>query len=163
LQNLPEAQQGTFSAVTSFVRSLGDVEVTFLSFDRNHDKAYIAQFSGARKLVVWDPEVMAIADFLAMFASHDAVITARAHGAILGAVMGVVPICLGISQKLKEVSKFFPKGGLLVDNFADSNALMQAWTEVACHHSHFLTRLRDDVETNKVVAGEAMKKLLAIA
>ena len=70
----------------------------FLSLDENYDYKYRSHFFGRYPFVSWDPERMAISDFLEILGQHDIVISGRAHGAIIAAQLGVIPVCLGISQ-----------------------------------------------------------------
>ncbi len=78
--------------------------VKFFSFDENHDNQYIDAFKN-HDLTIWKPNEMTIDHFLLEIHQCDIMISARAHGAILAACLGVVPLCLGISIKLKEVNK----------------------------------------------------------
>lgn len=162
LQDIPSRQEEMFSAVEGFLSSLKDADVTFLSFDRNHDQEYIRRFSSRHQLVVWDPEVMTMESFLEILAAQNIIITARAHGAILGALLGVVPICLGVSPKLEHVSQFFPHGGLLVKPPFDEQKLSAAWEKVRQGYTVFTERLHKDVIANRTVAQEGKQKLFEI-
>lgn len=162
LQDLPSRQEELFSAVEGFLSSVTDAEVTFLSFDKNHDQEYIRRFSSRHRLVVWDPEVISMESFLEILASQNIIITARAHGAILGALLGVVPICLGVSPKLEHVSQFFPNGGLLVKPPFDQQNLSIAWEKARHDYTELTERLQKDVMANRTVAQEGKQRLFEI-
>lgn len=162
LQDWPVDRERKFKTVIEFARTVEAEEVTFLSFDKNQDREYISMFSDKFQFIVWDPEKIQLTEFLSMLSSYDAIITARAHGAILGAIMGVIPICLGTSQKLVEVSKFFPSGGLLLDNNFTIEDLVKTWKQVSQNYQTIFAGLINDVKANEAVAQRDKEKLFKL-
>lgn len=93
-------------------------KVKFFSFDENHDVQYINAFQDY-DLTVWKPNEMTIDNFLSEMHQCDLMISGRAHGAILAACLGAVPLCLGLSIKLKEVNEMLT-GNQVIFSFGDS-------------------------------------------
>ncbi|MEQ9412485.1 MAG: polysaccharide pyruvyl transferase family protein, partial [Cyclobacteriaceae bacterium] len=88
--------------------------VTFFSFDENNDSRYIKRFSTMYKFVTWKPNEMSFDEFINQFSKQDVIFSARAHGVIVGSILGIPSVCIGTSDKLVEVSKMFPSVSLIV-------------------------------------------------
>lgn len=162
LQDWPSDRDLRFKAILDFAGVVEVEEIAFLSFDKNQDKEYVAVFSDKFQVVTWDPDGMQLKEFLVKLSSFDAIITARAHGAILGAIMGVIPICLGTSQKLIEVSKYFPSGGLLLNSDFTKEDLMDSWQQVGQNYDAMLSGLSMDVKANELNAQRARERLIEL-
>jgi polysaccharide pyruvyl transferase WcaK-like protein len=96
--------------------------VKFFSFDENHDQKYIQSFS-SKDVYVWRPNSIRLQDYLKEVASCDVLITGRAHGAILGACLGAISVCLGISKKMQQVAAMFPGSASTVEEYTTDTLL----------------------------------------
>lgn len=128
--------------------------VTFFSFDENHDSEYITAFQKSSTFLSWRPGQMTLHHFLGRLSSQDVLITGRAHGAIIGGQLGVVPICLGKSQKLRQVAKMLPSSSILVNNPTDRTAIHQGIEEIRTRYHAFSEALVRDNTMNKSKADE---------
>ncbi|MBX2964257.1 MAG: polysaccharide pyruvyl transferase family protein [Cyclobacteriaceae bacterium] len=126
--------------------------VTFFSFDENFDKRYIQLFKDDQSLVVWRPNDMAIDDFLSLLASQDILISARAHGVIIGSILGVPTVTLGTSDKLVEVSRMFPRCTTLLNEPINLDTLTQCVDDIKQHYKQRKQSVRHDVSQNTLLA-----------
>lgn len=78
--------------------------VTIVSFDDLADRSVVAQFDERFERLTWLPSRYTLSDFASRLAQHDVIVSARAHGAILGACLGVPSICVAIEPKLTNVA-----------------------------------------------------------
>lgn len=160
LQDFPHDILEKFDVIKQFVKQLEGVDVTFFSFDHNHDVAYTKEFA-AYNFITWHPDKNEMTVFLDALGSMDVVISARAHGVIIGAILGVVPISLGISQKLVEVSKYFPKGGMLVEEPFAVSSLVACLDNVIVNYEQHQSFLVEEVDANSRAAMQAKEKLFS--
>lgn len=104
----PHAERGEshFSSMLQAARKLRqkgqNVEFMFLSDLRDAEEIRKAKRAGF-ETHVWNPDVMEISDFLAVFQRMTTIVTARYHGAIVSAILGIPFICCDIEPKLSEV------------------------------------------------------------
>lgn len=131
-------------------------KVTLFSFDENNDRQFIGYFRDFIPFVIWRPNNDGLKSFLSHLHQQDLVITSRAHGAIIGAQLGVVPVCLGKTPKLREVAKMFPGSGLVVDFPIDFMRLHQLVAQIESDYPVFMERLVADVSVNKVKIEETV-------
>lgn len=117
-------QEQLFSTTKTFVERVRNMGYTvkFFSFDENHDKRYLGSFAN-ENIHVWRPDTILLSDYLAEFAACDMVINGRAHGAILGGCLGVVPVCLGISKKMEQVAAMFRGSASLMEKYTTDSLL----------------------------------------
>ncbi|MEQ8924876.1 MAG: polysaccharide pyruvyl transferase family protein [Fulvivirga sp.] len=142
--------QERFMGIAQVSNQLTDsgFKITFYSFDENHDKSLIQYFSN-KPLKVWRPNQSSLNDYLEHFSTNEILITSRAHGAILGAVLGVIPICINISIKLEQVSLMFPTSGKLIEDFAAADQFIQVINEIHSNLNTYQMRLKSDVATSQ--------------
>ncbi|MDY3122945.1 MAG: polysaccharide pyruvyl transferase family protein [[Actinobacillus] rossii] len=82
-----------------------DFDTTFIIFSRDKDKSWISILKNYPNKIVWDPMNISIKDFLEILNSFDCIISARYHGAIISALLGIPTICIEIEPKLEILSK----------------------------------------------------------
>lgn len=133
--------------------------VTFFSFDENHDSEYTTAFQKSSTFLPWKPGQMTLDHFLSRLESQDVLITGRAHGAIIGGQLGVVPICLGKTQKLRQVAKMFPSSSILVKNPTDRTAIHRGIEEIRTRYDAFVEALENDNTMNRRKANEMVSLL----
>jgi len=134
-------------------------EVTFFSFDENHDKSYKEFFQNRYTFVAWKPNEMPLDSFLKVISSQGIIFSARAHGVIISSLLGVPAICIGTSKKLVEVSKMFPASSALIDEPVSLEALHRQLNRVINHYEEVHNYLTKDVNRNKQLAKESLLKL----
>lgn len=128
--------------------------VTFFSFDENYDKGYIHFFRNYEPFIVWRPGRVSMSNFLGVVGEQDILITARAHGAILAGQMGVIPVCLGKTQKLREVAKMFSASSVVIDEPTHIQ-FHETIDRIKADYQSFLIRLKKDCLLNQGKAKEA--------
>jgi polysaccharide pyruvyl transferase WcaK-like protein len=72
-------------------------KVQFISFQSRPDQLLLNANEDVR---LWNPQQETIADFCAYLARHTALVTMRAHGVYLAAMMGSIPLAINIEPKL---------------------------------------------------------------
>lgn len=154
LMDWPEHNLELFAEFRKFAQESTErgYEVTFFSLDENQDKSYINFFSGQERLIIWQPNQMDLTRFLSALAGVDIIITGRAHGAIIAGQLGVVPVCLGKTQKLREVHNMFAESSLLIREPFSCDALHHAVAQIRGRYGHFLERLAADNCKNRKIA-----------
>lgn len=133
-------------------------EITYFSLDDVKDKLYRSKFHD-RPFVSWQPSEMKPDDFFEKLAQNQVVITARAHGAILGACLGVIPIIIPHSQKLVQVSRMFPASAKTYE-ICLTDALLQTLDFIFFNLEACRQAVASDVEMNKIRA-EAMVEAIS--
>lgn len=163
LLDWPQDSEKLFSVFQGFANQLLEKgnRVTFFSFDVNYDKKYIAAFKDAFDFVAWQPDQMTVDDFLAQLSGMDLIFSARAHGAIIGAVLGVPAVCIGTSKKLIEVSKMFPSLSSIIHEPITQEGLLEKFHQISKNYESSLRSLQKDVQSNKALAADTLSKLLA--
>lgn len=134
-----------------------EYQVTFFSFDENHDRQYIRFFREYEHFVLWQPNAMSLPDFLQVLARQDVLITARAHGAIIGAQLGAVPVCLGRTEKLRIVAGMFPSLDLLIKEPIRREDLHACVDTIRKDYRRYLRGLVQDNAMNRAKASEAVR------
>ena len=133
--------------------------VTFFSFDQNHDKAYKEFFQSQYNFVTWKPNEIPIDDFLSELSSQKIIFSARAHGVILGSLLGVPSVCIGTSKKLIEVSKMFPNSSEVIHEPIALESLRLSLKRFTSNQDKIINSLKKDVHDNKQLAIESLLKL----
>lgn len=113
----PDAQRGAPMAETApaAVAALAERHaVTVFGFHAGHDGPVLRALEGHPQ-IVWNPREMALSAFAEALAGQDALLTARAHGAICGACLGVPSAVLGIEPKLETVQRMLPGAAVPAD------------------------------------------------
>lgn len=133
--------------------------VTFFSFDENNDSEFIERFGTSYNLITWKPNKMVFDDFITQLSNQDVIFSARAHGVIVGSILGIPTVCIGTSDKLIEVSKMFPTGSLIVKEPVSVGDLNMALEKISSQYGDFVTAVNEDVAFNKLKAEEMLSKL----
>ncbi|MBP4141511.1 polysaccharide pyruvyl transferase family protein [Flavobacterium sp. P4023] len=91
-----------------FYESYSEVELQFIVFAPSKDKNWIKELKNKNTLI-WDPEKYSIEIFLNKLNDFDGFISARYHGAIIGALLQKPVICIEIEPKLKILTEQVPE------------------------------------------------------
>jgi polysaccharide pyruvyl transferase WcaK-like protein len=90
--------------------------VRFIFLDGVHDARLIERIrASGHDVVVWDPRVHPLRSFVDELAACSLLVSNRAHGAIVGACVGVPSICIGADAKLRSVHGMIPTGTRLLE------------------------------------------------
>lgn len=135
-------------------------KVTFFSFQESFDQKYRSFFEG--KVIAWNPHNYSLEQFLSLLQQQHVIVTARAHGAIIGACLGVPSICLGITLKLEEVSKMLHRSSNLVVPPFQLTDLVAAVQKTFDNYPQYLDNVQADLRENKMQAVVSEKQLLKI-
>ncbi len=156
-----EGMKDRFEVFREFANNLKreGKQVTFFSFDENHDKAYKNFFQNQFNFEAWKPNEVPLNHFLNSLSTQDIIFSARAHGVILSALLGVPAICIGTSKKLEEVSKMFPTSTALLTEPITVDALQTQLKRVTDHYDEVLGNLVRDVNANRQLAAESLIRL----
>ncbi len=149
--NLEDSLPGIFELLHQKLK-VRNIEVTFYSFDKNYDVRSPGLFSKFN-FVQYDP--LALSDYLSKLHNEDLLFTTRAHGAIIGACLGVPSLVLNTEIKLKEVSSMLKRSCKRIDSW-EIEKLINAFETVNNNYSNTLKNLKIDFEENHVLA----KKLI---
>lgn len=91
-----------------------DYAITGLVFEEAADQQTIRALADY-PLVIWQPEQMEISEFAQALQAQDVLLTARAHGAICGACLGVPSAVIAIEPKLRRVQEMLPASSTLLE------------------------------------------------
>ena len=133
-------------------------EVSFFSFQKNYDQQYRAFFNN--QVVGWDPHKYSLKHFLSLLQTQDVIISARAHGAIMGACLGVPCICLGITLKLEEVSKMLRRSSILLSPPFLPDQIFQAVQQIVNHYTEYVENTLLDRNENEAQVQASETQLL---
>lgn len=133
--------------------------VTFFSFDENNDSEFIKRFGASYNFITWKPNEMLFDDFITQLSNQDVIFSARAHGVIVGSILGIPTVCIGTSDKLIEVSKMFSTSSLIVKEPVSVGDLNMTLEKILSQYGDFATAVNKDVCLNKLKAEEMLSKL----
>jgi len=131
------------------------VKVTFFSFDENQDIQFIKKFHSIYSLVVWRPGAISLPEFMNTLSAHDILFSARAHGAILGSILGVPSVCIATSPKLIEVSKLLSQSATVVNEPIVEEELYRQFLQMKSNYNERLASVDRDIEKNRKLADES--------
>jgi polysaccharide pyruvyl transferase WcaK-like protein len=82
-----------------------DLDVCYISFARKADVEMISELtSQGENILQWNPEAYSITSFIDELLKYDLFISARAHGVIMGAALGIPSIAIEVEPKLRLIS-----------------------------------------------------------
>lgn len=166
LMDIGSGSSSLFDAFFSLALKLSNEcgkDVCFISLDQNFDRRFIERFANTSfELIVWEPSLENLQIFLGRIAEQSILLTARAHGAIIGGQLGSIPLCLGISQKLKDVAKMFGALPALIERPLDIADVIARIALIDSRRIEFGDRLRDDCARNESLAAQSEKKLITL-
>ncbi len=91
----------------------GGYDVAVYSFEEHYDQEVSRRWGN--RLRVWSPITDDLRRFTDQFREHSLLLTTRAHGAIVGGVLGISSICVAWNRKLREIAEMMPKGCSLME------------------------------------------------
>ena len=133
-------------------------EISFFSFQKNQDTKYRAYFRD--QVTAWNPHEYSLKQFLSMIREQHLLITSRAHGAIVGACLGVPSICLGITLKLEEVSKMLHRSSTLILPPFPAHDILDAVQSMSDNYQQCLSDLRYDLDSNKKTSSSCGREII---
>jgi len=148
------------------LRAVG-IKVTFASFDEQSDRELFSSFFINEELLIWRPKQYTPSTFINYITNNfDLVVSARAHGVLLPAMLGVPGICVRIEPKLQNIHSMLPNGTTLWQDPFDSNTLLKIITEILQNLSLYrigiLKNVKKNIEIIQNVANEFILWLKSI-
>lgn len=135
-------------------------EVSFFSFQKSYDQQYRAYFDN--RVTAWNPYEYSMTQFLSLLQEQDVIVSARAHGAILGVCLGVPSVCLGITLKLEEVSRMLVRSSTLLSPPFLPDRIAETVEHVFSDYSWYLDNVQLDRAENEAQAQASEEQLLKI-
>jgi polysaccharide pyruvyl transferase WcaK-like protein len=126
LRDWPYDNNAHFSIIKDLCRNLikQGFQVTCYALDVLTDQEFIKEFGQEYEMVVWQPDKMTLKSFLTLMQREEVIVSSRAHGAIVGACLGIPVICLGIEPKLETVAKMLKESASFVPAPFDAQLLL---------------------------------------
>ncbi len=132
-----------------------NIIVSFYSFDKNHDTHSPDTFSRFN-LIQYNP--LKLSDFLDKLHIEDLLFTTRAHGAIIGACIGVPSVILNTEIKLQEVSNMLKNSAVRIDSW-EIEKLINSFETINNNYTNTLKNLSLDFQENNSLAKDLCKLL----
>ena len=139
-------------------------EIRFVSFNPKNDALALKELK-KEDVLCWNPNQWELKEFLQELSLYDIMITSRAHGAIIGACLGIPSVCVEIEPKLLNVQQILaPTAEVWKPPFKISDLI--ASVENICRNYVYLAdALPQVVESNRIkadLAAEELKRVLRI-
>lgn len=159
LRDWPVGSGAAFArSIKATLAGLSDrFELQLISLDPATDAATLSALSHLPQML-WRPEHDDIAGFADALASHDVLLTARAHGAICGACLGRASVVLDIEPKLQAVHSMLPEATRLIPPDCTTETLAERLEEALAIGSD---RIANDALRNRSLSEQAFFGILA--
>lgn len=113
-----------------------------------------------RQWIIWKPGEVSPADFMKKIIGENSVIvTARAHGAWLSAVLGEPSVIVEIEPKLDKVHKMLPNGTILVKE-CGFDYINDAINKLIKDKKKYRSGVRSDVDAEAIKINEAVNDFI---
>jgi len=132
--------------------------ISFFSFNPLNDNLPQSGLNN-NNVNAWNPSKESITSYLSKMSEMDILVTARAHGAIIGACLEIPSICINMSVKLKEVSKMMKKSSILVDIDEIGHAAFEHIEVNKNKRKALVKLLKDDLNKQQLIAQNGLSKL----
>lgn len=139
------------------------LNLKFISLYESYDKEIVEYFNSVDiKVICWNPLHMSISDFLAILYNCKALITTRAHGAIVPAMLGVPPIIINIEKKLEKVHEMLSNSSLLyqMEDLGSEGCWHQILDRYEGSKQSLKSKLIDDISLNRNKAEMAVNDVV---
>lgn len=108
VRDWPHTREGQsyFGKVKETVRKLRreEIEIRYISFAPQADSETLSDLnSNAEDILQWDPSQQTLRTFIEELVSFDLLISARAHGVIMGTALGIPSIAIEVEPKLRLI------------------------------------------------------------
>jgi polysaccharide pyruvyl transferase WcaK-like protein len=122
-----------------------NLALKFFFLDQHYDSDLIQRVGQlGYQTVVWNPWRMSLIEFSTQLAECSLLVSNRAHGAIVGACVGVPSICIATDPKLRSVHAMLPTGSLLIEISAIETQLTALVLKTLNKLNEFQRCLKDD-------------------
>ncbi|QCK16486.1 polysaccharide pyruvyl transferase family protein [Mangrovivirga cuniculi] len=106
------------NALLKDVKNLKDkgYEISLILFDKNHDKGLLDFRRYFDEVLIWDPWVdqCDLNWFLQKLKEYTVLVTSRAHGAIIPAMLGIPSVIIELEEKLRNVHEMLKNSSKLI-------------------------------------------------
>ncbi|MDF9795222.1 polysaccharide pyruvyl transferase WcaK-like protein [Catalinimonas alkaloidigena] len=129
------------------------IQTSFFSFDESGDAHVIEKAKQLNFIVyVWNPNNISLSDYLEYLALNSLLITARAHGAIIGNCLQIPSICLAIEPKLVQVHQMLSISTELINPpFLNEELLHSVNKIILSYQSYFEATLVDFYKNKQMI------------
>lgn len=137
------------------------VKVNFISLSLESERELCRSLAKTDEdVLTWDPKNNTPYKFIKQIRDNcDLVVSARAHGVVLPATMGVPGICVGIEPKLKNIHAMLPNSTKLWKNPFDELELAGMIKNMVELNKEYKTIVRREVANNCHHVEEALNKV----
>lgn len=109
-------------------------DVHFFAFDEAADNQYINECKKYFKIETWLPHEVSLKEYIVQLQKCSILFTERAHGAIVGSIIGCVPYFISSSYKLNQILSFFnstaDKKNMVLKTSLDTNTVNNLYKEL---------------------------------
>lgn len=140
-----------FSSLEKAVHELrlAGYETSYISFAPLNDDKLIAHLNRkGEKILIWVPDKTTLSEFVATLSSFDIFVSARAHGLIIGAVLGIPSIAIEIEPKLRVISQQLQHSSLLWSDPYDYLKLLQLIEHMRSNWKGYCESVRVEATAN---------------
>jgi len=132
-------------------------DVHFFAFDEAADNQYINECKKYFKVETWLPHEISLKKYILQLQKCSILFTERAHGAIVGSVIGCVPYFISSSYKLNQILSFFnstaDKKNMVLKTSLDTNTVNNLYKELESRK----LLLKIDVAHNNSLVSNSIK------
>jgi polysaccharide pyruvyl transferase WcaK-like protein len=159
LRDWPDASYLSVMAdVADTIRQSG-MDITFFSFEKNHDQRYRHTMGSRFPILVWPDDAVNFNAFLNHFAVQDLIITSRFHGAIIAGACGIPSLALALDPKLNTLRELLPLSCKLIDVADIHHNLIDRVNEILNQSEAGKMNARLDFERNNNLIQQKINEL----
>jgi len=132
----------------------------FLIFDKYNDASLVNEIrKHGFRIEIWDPCESKIEDFARHLQSSELIVTARAHGAIVGATFGIPSLCVEVEPKLKIMASQLKTGAECWPQPFDADIGYQKINLMLKNYNYYKRGIMESFNELSVSANQAANKL----
>ena len=131
-------------------------EVSIFVFCK-HEDSFASSLEWEDKIHVWDPARTSLHEYCRTFGSQDLVVTARAHGALCAAIMGIPSLIIEVEPKLATIHSIIPNSSQIMS--ADRTSINEIEKFLDFTSNINLKHIDEDCQKNRFLAKNSLEKL----
>jgi polysaccharide pyruvyl transferase WcaK-like protein len=134
--------------------------ITFYSFCPPKDQFFIELFKSDYTVHEWNPHDSDLQSYLGELSKHQAVVTSRAHGCIIGACLGIPPICIDIEPKLRMFASMLPMGAAIIAEDAPAETWIKLLQKTCDNAAAIEKSLEEEIEVNRLMIEQSIARTM---
>ncbi len=130
--------------------------VHFFAFDEAVDKSFINECKKHFNINIWQPHSITLNEYILQLQKCSILFTERAHGAIVGAIIGCTPFYISSSYKTNQILSFFKNANYnnsMTCKKLDKDMLDSLYMNMGNKKE----LLKTDVELNRIIVTNSLK------